>query len=318
MKIIGLGSALPKLRVTNDMLSTFLDTSDEWISTRTGIKERRILSDEMLEDLAAEAVKKALAQAKITADEIDYIICSNANNEYTTPALACIIQGLVGADCPAVDANAACAGFVYALELAEGLLLGNKYNKILIVCAESLSKMVDWEDRATCVLFGDGVGAAIVEKSEDPFLFKTGSKPDKEIIYGRNQPGNAPYTTNKQDAIGMQMQGQEVYRFAVSAATEDIKELLDEAGLTPEEIKFFLLHQANQRIMNGVQKRLRVAKEAVPSNIAKYGNTSSASIPILLDELVREGLLQKGDKLVMSAFGAGLVTGACLFTWAGV
>ena len=314
MRIAGTGSAMPAQVITNDDLAKILDTSDEWISTRTGIKERRILLNETMEDLAAEAAKQALKAAGITAAELDYILCSTVYTDYFTPALSCIVQGLIGATCPCLDVNGACAGFVYALQMAQGLLYSGMQN-ILIFCAEETSKMVDWNDRATCVLFGDGAAAVVVQADGADAKFKMFTAADKEIIYGRNPSGNCPYTQDKKEAALMVMKGQEVYRFAVQRASSDIAKLLEENEENPQDIKYYILHQANQRIIDGIRKRMKLEEAAFPSNIASYGNTSSASIPILLDEMNKRGEIARGDKLIFSAFGAGLVVGTCLLTW---
>lgn len=314
MRIAGTGSALPKQIITNDDLTAFLDTSDEWISTRTGIKQRRILSTETLEDLAAEAAKKAIDKAGIVAEELDYIICSTVYNDYFTPALSCIVQGMIGACCPCVDINGACAGFVYALQIAQGFFNSGMQN-ILVFCAEETTKMVDWNDRATCVLFGDGAAAVVLQAGGQDAKFKMYTQSDPQIIYGIRQQGNCPYTPSKKEASFMHMQGQEVYKFAVARASGDILSVLEENDKTPQEIKHYLLHQANQRIIDGIRKRVKAPKSAFASNIAFYGNTSSASIPILLDEMCEAGAFSPGDELIFSAFGAGLVTGTCLLTW---
>jgi 3-oxoacyl-[acyl-carrier-protein] synthase-3 len=314
MRISGTGSALPGLVVDNDMLAEFLNTSDEWIRTRTGIKTRRILSEETLEELAAEAAKKALESAGIAPEELDFIICSNVYNTYLTPGLGSIIQGMIGAQCPCIDINGACAGFIYALHIAKGYLLSGMRN-VLVVCAEGMSKMVDWTDRATCVLFGDGAGAAVVTHDDTPISFKLATQSKKEFLYAINPPGNCPYTKHEPARRPIYMEGQEVFRFAVGQASEQIKELLESNGVQADEVSHYLLHQANLRILQAMRMRLNISEEKFPYNIDHCGNTSSASIPLLLDECNQKGMLHKGDLIVMSAFGAGMVTGSCLMRW---
>ena len=314
MRIIGTGSALPKLVIKNDELAEFLDTSDEWIRTRTGIEERRLLSDETLEELAVQAAKNALQDAGIEASDLDFILCSNVMGSYITPALSCILQGEIKADCPCLDINGACAGFIYALDMAHAYLKSGKAKTILIVCAEAVSHMVDWADRSTCVLFGDGAGAVVVTKG-DLFFRRLGTRSNKELLYSRQKPGNCPFTQNPIPATPMYMNGQEVYKFAVSASSEDLRAIMQEAGLQAEDIRYYLLHQANMRIINAIRLRLHQPIDKFPYNMNKLGNTSSASIPILLDELNKKNALQSGDILAMSAFGAGLVTGSCILQW---
>jgi 3-oxoacyl-[acyl-carrier-protein] synthase-3 len=352
VRIIGLGSALPSLTVTNNDLATFLDTSDEWILTRTGITQRRLLSDERIEDLAAAAAKQALAQAGISAADIDYLLCCNTYSAWMTPGLGCIVSALLGSKSPSLDLNGACAGFVYALEVAQALLASGSYRRMLIICAESPSQMVNWADRATCVLFGDAAAAVVVDGEGADARFVLRNEPGLDFLYAHNSPGNSPYRTprnlpsaspsgadtpdtdtpgadtpepsgvqasgaqpNDLPPSGIQMNGQEVYRFAVSAATRDLGKLLEAEGYTTEDVSHFLLHQANLRIIEAVRSRFKQPRSKFPTNIESCGNTLSASIPLLLSELDQQGALARGNILAMSAFGAGLTTGACLMKW---
>ena len=301
MKIIGTGRANPAVVVTNSMLEQFLDTSDEWIRERTGMAERRVISSEKLEDLAAEASLKAIEDAGLTPADIDYIICSNVVNEYATPGLSCIVQGIIGATCACIDVNAACSGFIYALDMADDRLKSGKAKNILVLAAEEPSRMVDWKDRSVCVLFGDGAGAVVVTEADCLHYFRT------------LEPTH--YITKEEEGKPMYMNGREVFKTAVLSSSRDIKTLLDAAGLKPEDIKYYVLHQANMRIIEAICNHLGLDMSHFPHNVDRYGNTSSASVPILLDELNREGKLQKGDKLVFSAFGAGFTTGACIIEW---
>ena len=315
MKISGTGSALPKMVVTNDMLAQFLDTSDEWIKTRTGVSSRYVISDEMLEDLAAEAARKALNDAGITAEELDFIICSNVVNEYVTPQLSCIIQGAIGAACPCIDINCACAGFIHAIEIAEAFYKAGRVRNVLIVCAEEPTRMTDWNDRRTCVLFGDGAGAAVLTPGDNIKSIKlsASSATDKLWQYRKLQP--TPYITKEENDIPLQMKGQDVFKFAVTAASKDITRALDDCGISADEIDHYLLHQANIRIIHAIQHYLEQPMEKFPTNVENHGNSSSACCPILLDECNRKGLLKKGDKIAMSAFGAGFVSGAVVMEW---
>ena len=315
MKIIGTGSVLPKKIVTNDMLSQFLETSDEWITTRTGVKSRHVISDERLEDMAIEAARKALADAGMKAEELDYIICSNVVNEYITPQLSCIIQGGIGATCPCIDINCACAGFIYALEIAESFYRSGRVRNVLIVCAEEPTRMTDWNDRRTCVLFGDGAGAAVLTEGDNikGFKMSAASATDKLWQYRVLQP--TPYITKEEKDMPLQMKGQDVFKFAAKASSKDISRLLKENGLNAQDVDYVLLHQANIRIINTIRDFLGLEDEKFPTNIADHGNSSSACCPILLDECNRKGMFKKGDKIVICAFGAGFVSGAVLLEW---
>ncbi len=316
MKIIGTGSAHPSCSVTNEMLEKFLETTDEWITERTGIKARSVISTERLEDLACEAAQRALEDANLSVNDIDFIICSNVVNEYVTPALSCIIQGKLGAKCPTVDINAACAGFIFAMDMADDKLKANKAKNILIVCAEEPSRMVSWQNRSTCVLFGDGAGAAVVTAGDELKAIRLTTESLTDVLYYQRRLEPTPYIDKDETFEPLVMRGREVFKHAVSSSNKDIKTLLNETGLQPNDIKYYVLHQANKRIIDSIRNFLGVDEERVPHNVERYGNISSAALPALLDELNRGGKLQKGDKLVFSAFGAGFTTGACIIEWA--
>lgn len=315
MKIIGTGRAHPAKVVTNAMLEKFLDTSDEWIRTRTGMAERRLITSEKLEDLATEASRQAIADAGLKPSDIDYIICSNVVNEYITPSLSCIVQGAIGAKCACVDVNAACSGFIYALDMADDRIKSGKAKNILVLAAEEPTRMVDWSDRALCVLFGDGAGAVVVTQGDGLICSRltTTSKIDCLHYVRRLEP--TPYITKEEYSAPMYMNGKEVFKTAVLSSSRDIKMLLDEAGLKPSDIKYYVLHQANMRIIEAIANWLKLDMSHFPTNVERCGNTSSASVPLLLDEMAREGKLQRGDKILMSAFGAGFTTGACILEW---
>lgn len=315
MKIIGTGRAHPAKVVTNSMLEQFLDTSDEWIRTRTGMAERRVISSERLEDLAAEASRQAIEDAGLQPTDIDYIICSNVVNEYITPALSCIVQGAIGAKCACVDINAACSGFIYALDMADDRIRSGKAKNVLVLAAEEPTRMVDWGDRSLCVLFGDGAGAVVVTEGDALIgsRLTTVSKTDCLHYLRRLEP--TPYITKEENSGPMYMNGKEVFKTAVLSSSRDIKSLLDGAGLQPSDIKYYVLHQANMRIIEAIANWLKLDMSRFPTNVERCGNTSSASVAMLLDELSREGKLQRGDKILMSAFGAGFTTGACIMEW---
>lgn len=315
MKISGTGSVLPKKVVTNDMLAEFLDTSDEWIYPRTGVKIRHVISDEKLENMAIEAAKKALDDAGMTASELDFIICSNVVNEYITPQLSCIIQGGIGATCPCLDINCACAGFIYALDIAESHYKAGRVKNVLIVCAEEPTRMTDWSDRRTCVLFGDGAGAVVLTPGDNIKGISLSSASATDKLYQIRTLQPTPYITKEEVDIPLQMKGQDVFKFAVKASSSDITKVLKENGITADDVDHVLLHQANIRIINAIRDYLEQPAEKFPTNIEDHGNSSSSCCPILLDECRRKGIFKKGDKVVMSAFGAGFVSGAALFEW---
>ena len=315
MKLIGTGSALPKRQVTNDDISQFLDTNDAWICPRTGIRSRHVISDERLEDLGVEAAQKALDMAGLAPSDIDFFICSNVVNEYMTPGLSCIIAHKMGITCPMIDINCACPGFIYAMDIAETYFQAGKVQNVLIVCAEEPSRMTSWEDRSTCVLFGDGAGAAVFTRGDKLKAVKLNAEPspDKICEYRRLMP--TPYVTKEEEDTPLLMKGREVFRFAVTTSTRDIRELLDRCGLSIEQVTWFMIHQANMRIIDAIREDLGVDASRFPTNIADHGNSSSASCPILLDECNRKGMFKPGDILVFSAFGAGLLSAAAVLEW---
>ena len=316
MKIIGTGSALPALAVTNDMLSEFLDTNHEWIFTRTGIAQRRIMSSETLEDLAILAAKQALDNAKLDASALDLIICANIANQYITPGLSCVVQGKIGANCPCFDISSACSGFIFAMDIANAYLKSGTVKNILIVCADEISKIVNWNTRDTSVLFGDGAGAVVVSQGDNLKSIRIATTSAVEPLFCLKELASTPFTKIESVAVaGLSMNGKDVYKMAVNAAIQDINFVMNEASVTQKKISFYLLHQANLRILDTIRDYLGEKDEKFPKNIHKYGNTSAASIPILLDEMNREGQLKKGDMLVMCAFGAGFSSGACVVEW---
>ena len=315
MRILGTGSALPKKVVTNDDLAGFLDTNDEWISTRTGIRERRVLSVETLQSLAEAAGRAALENAGVAPEDIDCVLVSTVQAETMSPALACDVQPALGLKCMGMDLNGGCTGFIAALAVAEGLIASGRARRLLVISAEALSRFADWTDRSTCVLFGDAAGAAVVCEGEGVEDIRFDSEPRHEVLCAHTPPGNSPFAVDPAPAQYLKMQGQEVYKFAVSRSLRDIRQMLEAHGLSPEDVDFYALHQANMRILEAVRTRLKVGEERFPHNIERTGNTSSATIPVLLDELNRAGRLKPGCRLILNAFGAGLCTGTALVRW---
>lgn len=320
MKIIGTGSALPKKVVTNDMLSEFLDTSDEWITTRTGIKTRHIITDERFEDLATEAAARAIDSAGLCPDDIDYIICSNVSNLYVTPHLSSIIMGNLGMKgplCPTMDVNVACLGFVQSLDLSDALLATGRARNILLVAAEECTRFCDWTDRNCSVLFGDGAGAVVLTKGNSLIARKFTTTPMQDVIVYKNPMEATPFETGEgiDTHSPLVMKGREVFRMAVTSAARDIAQVTASAGLTLDDIDHFLLHQANLRINEAIRENLKQPEAKFPTNVQRFGNTSSASIPMLLDEGIREGRIKRGDTVLMSAFGAGFVSGIAILKY---
>ena len=310
-KIIGTGSCLPARAVTNDELSQFLDTSDEWISQRVGIRERRICTIETTTDIAFKAAEAALEMSHVSAKDIDMIICATVSSDYTAPSLACSVQSLIGATCPAMDINAACSGFIYALETAAGFFMRGA-KRILVAGAERLSKLLDWTDRSTAVIFGDGAGAMVLEQGDTYLASKLCARGNDIVLSIPNHVGASPYYENEIPEPFIYMNGQETFRFAVNAMCSDLIDVVDAAGLKMDDISWVVPHQANARIIDASAKRLGISPERCLKNIENTGNTSAASIPILYDELFRSGKLREGDYIAMSSFGAGLTSAACV------
>lgn len=324
INITGTGSALPEKRVTNFDVAELVETSDEWIRERTGIVERRISTQDTVASLSAKACRQALEMAGKEAQDVDVIIVATCSPEMFLPCAACQVQGIIGAkNAFAFDISAACSGFVYALSVVYAYMQAGLYKNALIVGAEVLSKMVDWTDRSTCVLFGDGAGAAFVEACEDRedrtgvISLSLGSDGAKGMVLscGARDLAN-PYVKEIEETRKfVHMDGQEVYKFAVRQVPACIQDALKKANLTVDDIDHFVLHQANIRIIEAVAKRLKADISKFPVNVDRVANMSAATIPVLLDELNREGKLHKGEKLVLSGFGAGLTYGACVLIW---
>lgn len=317
-KIIGTGSSQGRRRVSNRDLEQVVETSDEWIRSRTGISTRYLTQGEGIGSLAAQAAKKACSQAGISPEELELILVATSTPEYCFPSTACQVQGELGAEgAAAFDISAACSGFIFALHTANSFLASGTYKTALVVGADELSKLVDWSDRRTCVLFGDGAGAVVVRAEEKGRFFSTiGSDGSRGDILSCTARSGGNFLTGKTPGLGyIAMDGQEVFKFAVKKVPSCIEEILEQQQEKPENIRYYLLHQANERIIEAVARRLGEPIEKFPMNIAEYGNTSAASVPIVLDELNRAGKLSRGDKIVMAGFGGGLTWGGALLEW---
>lgn len=318
IRIMGTGSYLPENIVTNDDLARIMDTSDEWIASRTGIRARHLVKEETTAQMSAEAAKKALDEAGMKAEDLDLIIVGTLSGDYVTPSTACEVQAILGAEkAVAFDINAACSGFMFAMNTAYAYIHSGIYQNALVIGAETLSKLMDWNDRSTCVLFGDGAGAAVVRADKTGLLhFTQGADGSKGMVLScRGRMNNNPLVKNSVKPAYVSMDGQEVYKFAVSTVPASIQKVLEEAGLEVTDVKYFLLHQANIRIIQSVAKRLKADMNKFPTTLEYCGNISAGSVPILLDEVHKKGMLQRGDKLVMAGFGAGLTWSAAVMEW---
>ncbi len=319
IRILGTGSALPKRRVTNEELAGMVETSDQWIRERTGIGSRYVSTGETVADLAAHACALALENAGKTAGDVELLLVATCSPEDVAPCEACQVQEKIGAHgAVAFDLNAACAGFLFALHTAWAYVESGIYKSALVVGSEVLSKIVDWEDRGSCILFGDGAGAVYVEKCREGGLLgfvqhSDGSQGGALCCRGR-QLDNAFFRQIPERGY-LQMDGRRIFSFAVRQIPLTIGEALEKAGTAVEEVDLFLLHQANRRIIEGIAGRLSADPGRFPMNLEEVGNTSSASIPLLLDGLNRQGKLHRGMNLVLSGFGAGLTCGACVLKW---
>lgn len=325
--IRGTGAYIPERIVENTELADRIDTSDVWIRERTGIRRRHVVTEDTVASMAAKAGKMALENAGIAADEIELILVSTTASVQLMPCNACLVQNALGAvHAACFDINAACSGFVTAYQTACAYMESGRYKKVLVIGSEALSDWIDWSDRSTCVLFGDGAGAVVLTAEEGKVMQSIcgadGTMGEALTLYGNGSSGRNPFTEMGQnwqeqacrvDAAGRQqtihMDGQAVFRFAVRKVPQIINELLADNHLQKEDIKYYVLHQANERILESVAKRMGEPIEKFPMHVQEYGNTSSASIPILLHELWESGQIQTGDKLVIAGFGGGL-------TWA--
>ena len=317
VKIKGTGSCLPEKVLDNAAISQLVDTNDEWIQSRTGIKSRHIVGKETAVSMAAVAAEKALEDAGITAEEIDLLIVSSVSSEQLLPCTACSVQKKLGAvNAAAFDLNAACSGFIVAYQMAAGQIKAGLSKKALLIGVECLSNIVNWKDRGTCILFGDGAGAAVISVEEEgnieipSVLHSDGSR--GEVLTCKNPTGE-----RKDGSLEgyVAMDGREIYKFAVIQVPAFSDEILEKAEKSVEEIDLFVLHQANRRIVEAIAKRLKQPIEKFPMDMMQNGNMSSASIPVLLDELKQEGKLQPGMKIIVAGFGAGLTWGGMYLEW---
>jgi 3-oxoacyl-[acyl-carrier-protein] synthase-3 len=323
VKIVGVGHYAPARVVTNHDLEAWLDTTDEWITTRTGMKRRHWTSDnEATSDLASAAAEAALVHAGLQAADVDCFIVATVTPDYYFPATACLVATRLGArEKPAFDIAIACSGFIYGLTIASGLIRSGVYRRVMLIGAESLSKILDKEDRSTAILFGDGAGAVILERSEeDSFLAcdlgADGSRP--ELLYAHGSGSREPLDHAALDAKLhlIHMQGRETFKLAVNKMVESTGSVLSKANLNKADIAFLIPHQANKRIIDATARYLGLPEDKVVINIAEYGNTSAASIPMALSETVRAGRVKPGDLIVFVAFGGGLSWGAVAWRWA--
>ena len=312
-RILATGSALPERVVTNADLEKMVDTSDEWIRTRTGIRERRVAADgETTGDLALRAAQQALQDAGVKAAELDMLVLGTTTPDLIFPATACLIQNRLGANgCMAFDVNAACSGFVYALGVANNFVRTGQVKRALVIGAETLTRMVDWSERESCVLFGDGAGAVVLEASDDPGILATCLHADggyKDLLY--NPVGvSVGFKDEKNHGVRIAMRGREVFKVAVKTLDALVDETLKAANMHADEIDWLIPHQANLRIIEATAKRLGMSMEQVVVTVDKHANTSSGSVPLALDVAVRSGRVKRGQNLLLEAFGGG-------FTWA--
>lgn len=321
-RLIATAADVPEQVITNDDLAKIVDTSDEWISQRTGIKERRISSGENTSDLVINVARQLLEKASVSPESIDLIIVASVTADYNTPSLACMIQKEIGAvHAVAFDISAACSGFMFALSIADKYIKAGNYENAVVIGGETLSKIVNWQDRTTCVLFGDGAGGAYVEKSQENGIIcedigSAGSRYDI-LTAGYTACINAfnDQPEGVDDRWYVHMNGREVFKFATKNVIQSMQKVMEQEGITQEEVKYFIPHQANARIVEVISKKLKIPYEKFYLNMERYGNTSSASIPIALNELNEKGLLERGDKIILSGFGGGMTWGTMLITW---
>ncbi|HIC41191.1 3-oxoacyl-[acyl-carrier-protein] synthase, KASIII [hydrothermal vent metagenome] len=306
-RIIGTGSYLPPNIVTNDDLAKVIDTSDEWITARTGIKERRRVTDESTCDLATIAANNALEMAGIDASELDLIILATTTPDKIFPATATMLQNAIGASCPAFDLQAVCAGFIFALTTAEQYIKTGTVDKVLVVGSETLSRIVDWKDRSTAILFGDGAGAVVLSGSEETGILHS------KLFSDGNYLSSLQVTNNYINETGfIEMAGNEVFKIAVNRLSSLAKLTLKECAMSPDDLDWMVPHQANIRIISAVAKRIKTPMDKVIVTLDKHGNTSAASIPLALDTAVRDGRIKKGNTLLFEGIGGGFSWGSVL------
>lgn len=321
-RVIATAAKVPEQVITNEDLSKIVDTSDEWISQRTGIKERHISAGENTSALVIDVAKQLLEKTEVPGESIDLIVVASVTPDYGTPSLACMVQKEIGAkNAVAFDVVAACSGFMFALSTADKYIKSGMFENAIVIGGETLSKIVDWTDRATCVLFGDGAGGAYVEKSQEAGVVheNLGSAGELYDILteGYTNCSNAfnDIPTEIDSKWYVNMNGREVFKFATKNVVRSMKRVMEEAQVDRDEIKYIVPHQANVRIVEVVSKKLGISMEKFYMNMERYGNTSSASIPMALNELNERGLLERGDKIMLSGFGGGMTWGTMLIEW---
>jgi len=304
---------VPEKVLNNHEISAWVDTSDEWIEKRTGIKERHISTGENTSDMATSVAKDLLEKANLDPSLVDLVLVTTVTGDYNSPSCACIVQKAIGAEnAAAFDINAACSGFVYGLSVAQKYLLSGLYKNVLLIGSEVLSKFVDWTDRATSILFGDGAGGVLLSSNKDKTFFeKLRSRGDKAITFGRQGVVN-PFVEDERDFGYIKVDGREVFDFAVKSVSENISELLEESNVAFEDVDYIIPHQANGRIVEAIAKKLKIDLSKFYMNIEKFGNTSAASIPIALSEMFAKNKIKKGQKIVLAGFGGGLTWGSIL------
>ncbi|WFF71465.1 beta-ketoacyl-ACP synthase III [Proteiniclasticum sp. QWL-01] len=314
-EIIGTGRGEPDFRLTNAILEKMVDTSDEWITQRTGISERRVMVDETMRDLALKSAREALKDGGITPDQLGYILFATISGEYRTPSQASILAMDLGVDCAALDLNAACTGFLYGLDMADALFQANKAEYILVVGMEIMSRYLDYTDRRTCILFGDGGGAVLLKKGNGLKAIHASGKGNIDVLNIPNVFPDTPWHKETETRNTIEMNGREVYKFAVGAFLDELNLCLNRAGMTAQDLDLVIPHQANSRIIESARERLGVSEETFINQVADRGNTSAGSIPLLLDELNRSGKLKKGMMLGLVAFGGGLTSAGAILEW---
>lgn len=314
--ILGTGSYVPPTVLTNDDLAQIVDTNDEWISARTGIRRRHVAVDETTSEMAAKAAAAALENSGVEPEELDLILCATVSGDYICPNMACLVQRAIGASCPAFDLNGACSAFLLLLETAAAYLSTGRYRKILCVGAEQMSRILDWTDRSTCILFGDGAAGVVLEPGDNYLGSELIFRGSQELLNLPTAVGTFPGSRLEPQHPYVYMNGSEIYKFATRIVPQVIQQLLDKTGTAQTDVKWVICHQANRRIIEAAARRLKdIPAEKFLMNIEDYGNTSAASIPLLLDECNRAGKFQKGDLIVFAAFGGGLSCVASLVRW---
>lgn len=314
-QISGTGSAFPKKVLTNEDLSQMVETNDEWIRTRVGVASRYVATTETTADLAEVAARKALEEAGIAPAELELIIVATITPDTVCPTVAGDVQRRLGATCPAFDLNSACSGFLFALETAAGFFATGKVKKALVIGAERMSKIIDWTDRSTCVIFGDGAGAACLTEGDSLLCSELMTAGGDDVIRICAYHGTSPFDSLPEENPVAHMEGQETFKFAVNALCGHIQSMCEKIGIEPAELNHIVPHQANMRIIQMAARRLKLPMEKFVTDIQTVGNTAAASVPIALNDLNRSGKLQRGDLVAMTAFGGGLSSGGCILRW---